>query len=65
MAGVLIGSVGSGQAITATGRYKAFPIVGCAIAAVGMVLLAQLDAGSSTLFASFAMFVLGPRPRAW
>ena len=33
MAGVLIGSIGSGQVITATGRYKVFPIAGTAIAA--------------------------------
>ena len=59
MAGVLIGSIGSGQVITRTGRYKAFPIVGTATAAVGMVLLSRLDAGSSTLYASFAMFVMG------
>ena len=59
MAGVLIGSIGSGQAITATGRYKAFPIIGCAIATVGLLLLSRLDAGTSTLFASLAMFVLG------
>ena len=32
MAGVLIGSIGSGAAITATGRYKVFPIAGTAIA---------------------------------
>jgi EmrB/QacA subfamily drug resistance transporter len=59
MGGVLIGSIGSGQVITATGRYKAFPVAGTAIAAVGMVLLSRLDAGTSTLYASFAMFVLG------
>jgi EmrB/QacA subfamily drug resistance transporter len=59
MAGVLIGSIGSGQAITRTGRYKAFPIAGTAIAAIGMVLLSRLDAGVSTLYASFAMFVMG------
>ena len=59
MAGVLIGSIGSGQAITKTGRYKAFPIIGCAIATVGLLLLSRLDAGTSTLFASLAMFVLG------
>jgi MFS family permease len=59
MAGVLIGSIGSGQIITATGRYKAFPIAGTAIAAVGMVLLSRLDAATSTLYASFAMFVMG------
>ena len=59
MAGVLIGSIGSGQVITATGRYRAFPIAGTAIAAVGMLLLSRLDAGSSTLFGIFAMFVMG------
>ncbi|HTE60788.1 MAG TPA: MDR family MFS transporter [Solirubrobacteraceae bacterium] len=59
MVGVLIGSIGSGQIITATGRYKAFPVAGTAIAAVGMVLLSGLDAGTSTLYGSFAMFVMG------
>jgi EmrB/QacA subfamily drug resistance transporter len=59
MAGVLIGSIGSGQVITRTGRYKAFPIVGTAIAAVGMVLLSRLDASTSVLYASVAMFVMG------
>jgi MFS family permease len=59
MAGVLIGSIGSGQVISATGRYKAFPVAGTAIAAVGMLLLARLDAGTSTLYATVAMFVMG------
>ncbi len=59
MAGVLIGSIGSGLVITATGRYKVFPIAGTAIAAVGMLLLSRLDAGTSTLFGVFAMFVMG------
>jgi EmrB/QacA subfamily drug resistance transporter len=59
MAGVLLGSIGSGQLITATGRYKAFPVAGTAIAAVGMLLLSRLDAGTSTLYAIGAMFVLG------
>lgn len=36
MAGVLISSIGSGQLISRTGRYKVFPIVGTALAAVGM-----------------------------
>jgi EmrB/QacA subfamily drug resistance transporter len=59
MAGVLIGAIGSGQVITATGRYKAFPIAGTAIAAAGMLLLAGLDAAASTLYASVAMLVMG------
>jgi len=59
MAGVLIGSIGSGQIITRTGRYKAFPVLGTAIAAVGMVLLSRLDAGTSTLYAGVSMLVMG------
>lgn len=59
MAGVLLGSIGSGQIITRTGRYKVFPIVGTALAAVGMVLLSRLDAGTSTLYATVAMFTMG------
>src|SRR5215212_999830 len=59
MAGVLIGSIGSGAAITATGRYKAFPVAGTAIAAAGMLLLSRLDADTSTLYATGAMFVMG------
>jgi EmrB/QacA subfamily drug resistance transporter len=59
MAGVLIGSIGSGQIISATGRYKVFPIAGTAIAVVGMLLLSRLDAQSTTLYATVAMFVMG------
>jgi EmrB/QacA subfamily drug resistance transporter len=59
MAGVLIGSIGSGQLITRTGRYKVFPVVGTALAAVGMLLLSRLDAQSTTLYATLGMFVMG------
>ena len=59
MAGVLIGSIGSGQAITRTGRYKVFPVAGTAIATVGMILLSRLDAGTSGLYGAAAMFVMG------
>jgi EmrB/QacA subfamily drug resistance transporter len=59
MAGVLIGSVGSGAAITKTGRYKVFPIAGTALAVIGMLLLTQLDPGTSALYTYAAMFVLG------
>src|SRR5215208_3447975 len=55
MAGVLIASITSGQIITRTGRYKAWPIAGTAIAAVGMVLLSRLDEQTSTLYAFAAM----------
>ena len=59
MAGVLIGSIGSGQAITRTGRYKVFPVAGTAIATVGMILLSRLDADTTALYGAVAMFVMG------
>jgi EmrB/QacA subfamily drug resistance transporter len=59
MAGVLIGSIGSGTAISRTGRYKVFPIAGTAIAVIGMLLLTRLDTTTSDLYAYGAMFVLG------
>src|SRR5436305_7104999 len=48
MAGLLVASIGSGQIISRTGRYKVFPIAGTAISAIGMLLLTRLDATTST-----------------
>jgi EmrB/QacA subfamily drug resistance transporter len=59
MAGVLTASIGSGQLITRTGRYKHFPIVGTALATVGLVLLSRLDAGTSVFEAGVYMLILG------
>jgi EmrB/QacA subfamily drug resistance transporter len=57
--GLLITSIASGQVITRTGRYKAFPIAGTAVLTVGLYLLSTLDSTSSvgTIFAF--MFVVG------
>ena len=59
MAGLLMASIGSGQVITRTGRYRWFPILGTAIAAAGMLLLSRLDATTGTGEAAAYMFVLG------
>ncbi len=59
MGGLLITSIGSGQLITRTGRYKPFPIIGTAVMVVGLVLLSTMDAGTTRLQASAFMFVLG------
>jgi EmrB/QacA subfamily drug resistance transporter len=59
MAGVLIASIGSGQIISRTGRYRAFPIIGTGVMTVGMLLLSRLDAGTSIPVADVYMFVLG------
>ncbi len=59
MGGLLITSIGSGQAITRTGRYKVFPIVGTFVMIIGLYLLSRMDASTSRLVASAYMFVLG------
>jgi hypothetical protein len=59
MVGVLGASIISGQIVTRTGRYRVFPIVGTAVAAVGLLLLSTLYAETSTVAAAFYMFVLG------
>ena len=59
MAGLLVASIGSGQIITRTGRYKPFPIAGTAIAAIGMLLLSGLDADTTTVQAGLYMLVFG------
>jgi EmrB/QacA subfamily drug resistance transporter len=59
MGGLLITSIGSGQAITRTGRYKPFPIAGTAVMTLGLYLLSTLDPASSHLTIFAFMFVLG------
>ena len=59
MGGLLIASIGSGQLITRSGRYKVFPIVGTAVMVVGLYLLSLMDADTSVATASVYMFVLG------
>jgi EmrB/QacA subfamily drug resistance transporter len=59
MGGLLTSSIASGQVISRTGRYKAFPIVGTAVMAIGLFLLSTLDATSATGLIFVFMFVLG------
>jgi EmrB/QacA subfamily drug resistance transporter len=59
MLGVLTTSIASGQAISRIGRYKAFPVVGTAVMAVGLYLLSHLHVGTSTALASLYLLVLG------
>jgi EmrB/QacA subfamily drug resistance transporter len=42
MAGLLITSIGSGQFVSKTGRYKYLPVIGTAIAAVALLLLSTM-----------------------
>ena len=59
MGGLLITSIGSGQVITRTGRYRVFPIAGTAVTVLGLFLLTRLGLMTSTLTVSLYMFVLG------
>jgi EmrB/QacA subfamily drug resistance transporter len=59
MGGLLITSIGSGQAITRTGRYRPFPILGTFVMIIGLYLLSRMNASTSQLTSSAYMFVLG------
>jgi predicted MFS family arabinose efflux permease len=59
LAGVLIGTVGSGRLITRTGRYKAYPVAGTLIAAVGMALLGLLLTRHQPLMIAGLMIMIG------
>src|SRR4029078_2163611 len=63
MAGGLMASVGSAQVITRTGRYKAFPVAGTAVMAVGMLLLSRLAVGTRLVVADLYMLQVGLRLR--
>jgi EmrB/QacA subfamily drug resistance transporter len=59
MAGLLITSIGSGQIISRWGRYKVFPVAGCAVTTVGLFLLHLVTVQTSSVVLSLYMFVLG------
>jgi MFS family permease len=49
----------AGRVMSATGRYKRFPVAGLALMAVGLLLLSQLEAGSSRAATSLVLVVFG------
>ncbi|MEU9032194.1 MDR family MFS transporter [Streptomyces sp. NPDC048383] len=57
--GLLIASVFSGNFVSKTGRYRIFPILGCAVMGLGLYLLSLMGPGTSAWLASLYMFVLG------
>jgi EmrB/QacA subfamily drug resistance transporter len=59
MAGLLVVSIGSGQIISKTGKYRFFPIAGTALMTLGLYLLSLMGVGSSTLQDAAYMLVLG------
>jgi hypothetical protein len=59
MAGLLVASISSGQIISRQGRYKIFPVIGTALAALGVFLLSTIDPQTPRIFLSAYMVVLG------
>ncbi|MFL5481351.1 MAG: DHA2 family efflux MFS transporter permease subunit [Gemmatimonadaceae bacterium] len=59
MAGMLVTSIGSGQLISRSGRYKIFPLLGTAVMTAGLYFLSRLSPDSTTTTASLLLLVLG------
>lgn len=59
MGGLMTMSVVSGRIISRTGRYKAWPVAGMAVAALGMYLLSTMDRSTGRFESSAYMVVLG------
>ncbi|NUU24553.1 MAG: MFS transporter [Streptomycetaceae bacterium] len=57
--GMLSASITSGRLITRFGRWKAFPLVGLPMIALGLFLLSGLDVGTPLVLAGLYMLVLG------
>jgi EmrB/QacA subfamily drug resistance transporter len=59
MGGLLVASIFSGAVISRIGKYRMFPIIGSALVAVAMFLLAQLDIDTSRTIVTLEMILLG------
>jgi len=57
--GLMIASVGSGQAIARTGKYRVFPIAGTLVTAGGYVVLTFMTVDRPLWFLMIAMFLIG------
>ncbi|MCX4749396.1 MFS transporter [Kitasatospora sp. NBC_01287] len=57
--GMLVTSIGSGQIVARTGRYRVFPIAGTAVVTVGLILLSRLTESTSTTVMSLYFLVFG------
>ncbi|MCC3297790.1 MDR family MFS transporter [Arthrobacter caoxuetaonis] len=59
MGGLLLTSIGTGQLISRTGRYKIYPVAGCAVVICGLLLLSRISAETPYWFTAVGMAVLG------
>jgi MFS family permease len=56
---MILGSVGTGQLVSRTGRYKLFGIIGLAISAIGLFMLSQIDIHTSNFMMMLDMVLVG------
>jgi EmrB/QacA subfamily drug resistance transporter len=59
MLGLLTAAMASGQVISRTGHYKVFPIVGCGLAALALLLLSTMGAHTAQQTVTVYMVILG------
>jgi EmrB/QacA subfamily drug resistance transporter len=59
MGGLIVTSIVSGRLIARTGRYKIFPIVGCAAMVAGMLLMVFLRADTAYWYTAFGAGLFG------
>jgi hypothetical protein len=59
MLGLLCASILSGQLITRTGRYKVYPVLGTAIATLGMLLLSRMNEHTPRALSTAYMAITG------
>ncbi len=59
MGGMMMVSIGAGQYISRSGRYRAFPIVGTALVTTGLFLLSRMGVHTNSVESALFMLVLG------
>ncbi len=59
MAGLLVVSIGSGQIISRTGRYRIFPILGTGVVTVSLFLLSRIGVGTPAVVSALYMLLFG------
>ncbi|GGG63443.1 hypothetical protein GCM10011374_28560 [Kocuria dechangensis] len=57
--GMLVGTIGTGQLIARSGRYKVWPVLGSVVMAAGLVALSRIDATTPYWFTAAGMTVMG------
>ncbi|MCG2621476.1 MFS transporter [Arthrobacter sp. I2-34] len=59
VAGMLTATIGSGQLISRTGRYKIYPVLGTVLMIAGLVLLSRISDATPYAFTAAGLVVLG------